>query len=76
MKRETCKTLLWIGIIWIGLIVLLGIFILLVSSPPSPYREHSWAPFFLWFIVVSIPGIISIIIALVKWNSEKEIKIK
>ncbi len=78
MKRSTCKVLLWLGIIWLVIVLiinLIGIIIAYNISKEASIGISLWL-FLLTFLLYGLPGIILIIIAIAKWNSEKEKSLK
>ena len=72
MKKSTAKLFLWIGIGWA--LLMMKVSNNLASAPTNLY--YSPSEFYnLWlytFAIFGIPAWVLIIIAITKWNSEKE----
>src|SRR3989344_5405755 len=79
MKKSTCNILLWIGIAWLVIVLIsfltVGFGLLSKLTPNIPYSLVILM-FFINYIIVGLPGIILIIIAIAKWDSEKEKSLK
>ncbi len=69
MKRKTCKILIWIGI---SLILLSIIFPILYYISSSPTFVNLFGILYILGVLFIPLGIILLIIALIKWNSEKK----
>lgn len=69
MRGCVCKVLFWIGILWMIIVSL----IFLISKF---YESATFSFFLLVFFFFNIPAWILMIVAVSKWNSEKEILLK
>jgi len=70
MKKSTCKTLLWVGIFWVILVAVTSSIIAI-----KVIRIDYFIGIFeiiLFTLLFGLPGWILIIIAITKWDSEKE----